>query len=229
MTVAPLVSAPLTKNNRAPGAGSEKQLQGEPIVHFVREPGTVALEVSDPDSLFDRETPPAFPHTGPMLNKAVARFLVDSVREDRRKPEVEVTVAFRTSPLRPEEEAGTRSQISNFFANEAELAALERRVNSTEGFSSFRFAIPLLLLAALVAGLLASHPSVLGGPTYITALAYLVLITVVWVMIWDPIEKILFDSYYIRLRIRALNKLARAKITFVHRSAPAADAPPNPD
>jgi len=57
---------------------------------------------------------------------------------------------------------------------------------------------------------------------YLTALAYLVFITIVWVMLWDPIEKLLFDSYFIRLQSRALHKLAAAKIAFVYGSTPAA-------
>jgi hypothetical protein len=67
-------------------------------VRFATSPGKVEVGVGDLNALFDRTPPPTYPHTGPMLNKAVARFLVDSVREQRRTPEIEVPVALRTAP-----------------------------------------------------------------------------------------------------------------------------------
>lgn len=228
MVVPPTVSASPAQPHRAPEVERDAPPNGEPILHFERSPGRVEVELKDLDSLFDRDAPPTYPHTGPMLNKAVARFLVDSVRQDRRSATVEATVAFRTSPLRPVEEASARAQMSSFFANEAELAALEQRVNRTEGFGSVRYAIPVVIAAGLIAGLL-TNPSTLGVPAYLTALAYLVVITVVWVMIWNPVEKLLFESYFIRLRIYALHKLASAKIGFVYRPVPASPAGPIPD
>ena len=77
-----------------------------------------------------------------------------------------------------------------------------------------RFVIPLVLFAALIAGLLSTNPSALGGSTYFTAIAYLVFITIVWVMLWGPIEKLLFDSYFIRLGSTPSGKLAAAKVVF---------------
>jgi len=52
-------------------------------------------------------------------------------------------------------------------------------VNRTEGWGSLRFAIPLVLFAVFIAGLLSTNPAVLGGSTYFTAIAYLVFITIV--------------------------------------------------
>jgi hypothetical protein len=161
-----------------------------------------------------------------MLNRAVAKFLVDSVRENRSMDTIGITIAIRTGGLRPDEEGRVRAWMSRYFANEAELTALEQRVNRTEGWGSLRFAIPLVLFAALIAGLLSTNPSALGGSTYFTAIAYLVFITIVWVMLWGPIEKLLFDSYFIRLRIHALEKLAGAKVSFRIGPAPAATTAP---
>ena len=163
-----------------------------------------------------------------MLNKAVAKFMVDTVREDRRSMNVRVTLRLRGSPLRPEEEAGTRAQMSSFFANEAEMAALEQRVNDTEGLSSLRFAVPVVVVAGLAAGLL-TNPATLGGPAYLTEIAYIVAIVVSWVMLWDPIEKLLFESYFLRLRIRALRKLATARIEFVYQPGLPTNGRPVPD
>jgi hypothetical protein len=186
----------------------------------------VELELPDLSALFDPSTPPTYPHSGPMLNRAVAKFLVDSVRENRSMDTIGITIAIRTGGLRPDEEGRVRAWMSRYFANEAELTALEQRVNRTEGWGSLRFAIPLVLFAALIAGLLSTNPSALGGSTYFTAIAYLVFITIVWVMLWGPIEKLLFDSYFIRLRIHALEKLAGAKVSFRIGPAPAATTAP---
>lgn len=189
-------------------------------MHFATSPGKVEVEAKDLDGLFDRTAAPTYPHTGPMLNRTVAKFLVDSVREQRRTPEVEVTVTFRCPPLPAEEEASSRAQMSSFFSNEAELAALDLRVNRTEGLGSLRFAVPLVVVAGLVAGALYVNLGTSSAVDYLTALAYLVFITVVWVMLWDPIEKLLFDSYFIRLQHRALRKLAAAKVAFSYRATP---------
>ena len=201
------VSTSPAESDRARGIEKGVPLHGEPLVHFDKSPGRVEIELKALDRLFDRDAPPTFPHAGPMLNKTLAKFMVDTVREDRRSRDVAVTVTFRSSPLRPEEEAGIRAQMSNFFANEAEMAALDRRVNSTEGLSSLRYSIPVVVVAAFFAGLL-TNPSILGGPDYLTELSYLALIVTIWVMLWDPLEKLVFDSYFIRLRIYALQKLA---------------------
>lgn len=216
------MNASSAENDPVRVVGSASGRNGEPIVHLATVPGKVEVRVRDLDALFDRTVSPTYPHTGPMLNRAVAKFLVDSVREQRRTPEVEVTVALQTPPLGAEEEASHRAQMSNFFANEAELAALDLRVNRTEGLGSLRFAIPLVVLAGLVAGALYVNLGTSSAVDYLTALAYLVFITIVWVMLWDPIEKLLFDSYFIRLQSRALHKLAAAKIAFVYGSTPAA-------
>lgn len=222
------MNAPRAELDRTWGVEKGAPLSGEPIVHFERSPGRAEVELKDLDSLFDGDVPPTHPHTGPMLNKAVAKFLIDSVREDRRSPTVRVAIQFRGSPLRPKEEEGTRAQMSNFFANEAEMAALEQRVNDAEGLSSLRFAIPVVVVAGLAAGLLI-NPATLGGPAYLTGIAYIVAIVVSWVMLWDPIEKLLFESYFLRLRIRALHKLATAKIEFGYSSGHSTDPRPTPD
>jgi hypothetical protein len=202
---------------------SEPPLAAEPLLHFERTPGRVEVELSDPSALFDRGASPTFPHRGSMLNSAVSKFLVDTVREDRRSADVNLTITFRGSSLPSGEEAVARTQIGRFFATEAEMVALQQRVNRTEGLSSLRYAIPVVVVAGLIAGLL-TNPSALGAPDWLTEIAYLVAIVVTWVMLWDPIEKLLFDSYFIRLRIRALHKLAKAKVAFAYQpdSLPAA-------
>jgi len=213
-----------------PRSEAEKgaRLIKEELVPFETSSGKVAVELKNLDSLFDRDATLTYPHTESMLNKSVAKFLLDSVRLSRRNPKVELTLAFRTPPLRPEEEESTGAHMSRYFTIEAKLAVLEQNVNRTEGVGSLRFAIPVVIIAGLVAGYLSLNTSLLG-PSYLTALAYLIVITIVWVMLWDPIEKLLYDSYLIRLRIYALRKLAAVKIAFVYLPAPATLAGAVPD
>jgi len=47
-----------------------------------------------------------------------------------------------------------------------------------------------------------------------TFAVYFVLLVLVWVFIWDSIEKLVFDSMFIRMRALALAKLRDAQITF---------------
>jgi hypothetical protein len=83
---------------------------------------------------------------------------------------------------------------------------------------SLRYAAPLVAVALLVMGLLYSQVGALSGTGYLIALTYLVFATIVWVMLWDPVEVLLFDSYFIRSRIRALRVLASAAVEFTYRS-----------
>jgi hypothetical protein len=151
-----------------------------------------------------------------MVNSSIAEFLVDSVREQRREPNVTVVVATDDPTSPPEREANARAQLGRFFANEAELVGLEIRVNRTEGAESLRYALPLVILAGLFA--LIANSGLLAGelPEGLLALLYVIFVVVVWVLLWDPIEKLLFDSHLLRLRWRALKKLESASYTFVH-------------
>jgi Na+-transporting NADH:ubiquinone oxidoreductase subunit NqrE len=73
--------------------------------------------------------------------------------------------------------------MSSFFANEAEFAALDLRVNRTERLGSLRLAIPLVALAGPVARALYVNLGTSSAFEYLVALAYLVFITIVRVML----------------------------------------------
>jgi hypothetical protein len=229
MTVAFAVSGPLTKDRPSSSIGKDVLQSGEPIVHFARSPGRVEIELKDPGSLFDLTASVAYPHSGPMLNNAVAAFLVDSARERRQRPQVSVNITFQTPPLGAEEEASIRAKMSHYFANEIELVELEKRVNRTEGFGSLRYALSLVLLAGLGLGVLYLYAG-LGTSEVVSLgeLAYLTLVIIIWVMLWDPIEKLLYDPYFFRLRIRALHKLSKAEVTFAYRSTSKGAPEPKP-
>jgi len=187
----------------------------EPLVHLTQTTGRVEVRVRDLGALFDPEATPGYPHEGPMVNPSIAEFLIDAVREQRHQPKVEVVVIVEKPPSDPEMESRVRAQLGRFFANEAELVGLQIRVNRTEGLESLRYALPLVVLAGLVAVIASS--GVLEGelPPGLLSFIYVVFVVVVWVLIWDPIEMILFDSHLFRLRMRALRKLESATYTVV--------------
>ena len=179
--------------------------------------GRVDVRLPNLDALFDRSTPPTYPHTGPMVERSVAKFLVDATRQQRRRPEVEVVLGLEGPPLSTATEDDTRHRVHRFFGNEAELAALDLRVNRAEGVGALQFSIPFVLIALLAAGVLYVHVGVASGAGFIETLVYLVFITIVWLMLWDPLELLLFDGYLIRRRLHALKKLSRARVTFAYR------------
>ena len=118
--------------------------------------------------------------------------------------------------MAPAEEADVRDRLSRFFETERELAELDRDVNRSEGLASLRYAVPVVLLAVLVIGIFYSQVGALSAEGYVAALVYLLFVVVVWVMLWDPIEVLLFNSFFLRLKIRALRKLAEANVRFVY-------------
>ncbi|HYA70302.1 MAG TPA: hypothetical protein VEH28_02905 [Thermoplasmata archaeon] len=208
-----------------PTSGSNPVPSAEPIAHFGSTRGRVEVHLSSLEGLYDRDSRPTYPHAGPMIDDSVAEFLLAAAREQRRVPKIEVVLNLDSRPLGPDLEAATRAQVHSFFANEAELAALDVRVNRSEGVGSLWYAVPLVAVALLVAGLLYANVGTLNGTGYLTTLTYLVFITIVWVMLWDPFEVLLFDSYLIRSRVRACRKLAAASVVFVYPSAAGAKSP----
>ncbi len=196
----------------------------ETVPSFRQKPGTIEVHLPDLDALLDRTRGPSFPHMGPVVEPSVAKFLVDCAREQLDQREIEVVVELDQDPLAPSVEAEARAQMHRYFATEAELASLELRVNRSEGLGSLRYAVPLVLAALLVAGLFYTQIGGTTGVSYLEALTYLIFITIVWVLMWDPLEMLLFNSYMIRRRLRAFQKLTRGPVTFVYRSTPGARA-----
>ena len=191
-------------------------------------PGRVEVHLPGPEALFDRRTAPTYPHTGPLVERSIGRFLVDATREQRGQREIEVVIVSDGPAIAPSAEEDTRNHLHRYFANEAELAALDQRVNRSEGLGSLRYSIPLTLVALLLAGLFYTQLGSASGVGYLEALTYLVFITIVWVLLWDPLEMLLFDSYLLRLRVRALRKLARARVTFTYGSTGPGPLPEDP-
>ncbi|MFZ0699900.1 MAG: hypothetical protein WAN74_06925 [Thermoplasmata archaeon] len=89
-----------------------------------------------------------------------------------------------------------------------EAVELEREVNRREGMQSLYVGLATALAA------LAFVLFVDIGLGFHTLVIYFVLPVLVWVLMWDSIEKLVFDSMFIQMRARALRKLRDATITF---------------
>lgn len=188
-------------------------------------PARLTVEAGSLDALFDKGTEPAFPHTSRLVDHRLAEYLQNLIRERRRVPRVNLEISLREPPRGPSEEEAARRDLHAYFLAERQIVALDLRVNQREGWAFLGRTFPLVIVALALAGVLyVFEPSFSSKPIgeLVTTLVYLFFITIVWVLLWDPIEKLLFDAYSLRARIAALEKLAGASVRFIHPPTPAA-------
>lgn len=181
-------------------------------------PLNLRVEARNLDALFDRDTEPSFPHVARRVDKRLADYLENLVRERRQAGAVTLDIVLRESSGSPAEEEAARDDFRTYFLAERQVAHLELRVNQREGWGFLRRTFPLLIVALALAGFFTIYgPRFPTGPVgeLTTALFYLLFITIVWVLLWDPIEKLLFDAYLLKSRIAALERLGEAHVRFI--------------
>ena len=91
------------------------------------------------------------------------------------------------------------------------------RVNVHESWGFLRRRGPLALIALAIAG-----AQYLNGPglssgrraSFSSAAVCLFFTTILWVVLWDPIEQLTFDSIVLRTRARVLRRLGDATVRF---------------
>lgn len=187
-------------------------------------PSRLRVDAASPDALFDASAPAVFPHRGRMVASDLADHLEKRVRQHPRGGHVTVEIHL------PADERGDSSQqpaaaesFRAYFRQEREIVELDLRVNQREGWGFLLRMLPILIVALGIAGLF-----YVLEPTFVSeswralavALVYLVFITIVWVLLWDPIEKLLFDAFLLRARIHALARLADATVEFARGPPP---------
>jgi hypothetical protein len=182
----------------------------------------IDIHLPDADALFEKEDRPAYPYRGRSLQRGLAEQLINQTREARTTPKVSLSIRLSCPPVLPEKEESVRSEIRSYFSVKAELADLEARVNQREGWRSMVIAAPIVTAAGLIAYPLSAY----GASSFALSFLYLIILTVVWVMLWDPIEKLVFDPIFIRLRARALVKLKAASVKFWYDTPHGAGDPP---
>ena len=158
-------------------------------------PGPLRLPViaGEPQDLFEEGT---FPFRGPVLNESVRDHLLLRVREARTVPVVELEVRFERD-------------LRAFYTGAAEEAEAEVRVNHIEARHTFMLGLIGSAIALAVAIPVRLY---LGFDFYIIEF---LCIVVVWILMWDSIEKLLWDSMLLRMRSTATRKLRDAAVRFV--------------
>ena len=149
-----------------------------------------------------------FPFRGPILRAPLAEYLENHARRARTAPSVDLTIRSGDAPLDAEAQAQFVRNYRSFFGVKFDGAELERAVNRREGLQSLYVGAATSLVA------LAFVAFVDVGLGFHTFAIYFVLLVLVWVLMWDSIEKLAFDSMFIRMRARALAKLRDAQVTF---------------
>ena len=152
-----------------------------------------------------------------MVERQFAGYVENLVREHRAPASIDLEIVLREPSPGPVQEEAARRDLRTFFREERDVGELDVRVNQREGWGFLRRTFPLLIVALALAGVFyLSGPGFPGGPVgeLLTALFYLLFITIVWVLLWDPIEKLLFDAYLLRSHVRALEKLGDASVRF---------------
>ena len=170
-------------------------------------PGPLRLPViaGEPQDLFEEGT---FPFRGPVLNESVRDHLLLRVREARTVPVVELEVRFERE-LTAEEKTQFERDLRAFYTVAAEEAEAEVRVNHIEARHTFMLGLIGSAIALAVAIPVRLY---LGFDFYIIEF---LCIVVVWILMWDSIEKLLWDSMLLRMRSTATRKLRDAAVRFV--------------
>ena len=168
-------------------------------------PLRLSVDAARPDDLFEDG---AFPFRGPVLKESVQEYLLQSTRIARTVPEVELAFRFARSPT-DEEQARFERELRAYYEVATEEVQREIRVNRVEGRRTF-----LLGLIGSVIALAIAIPTrlYLGFDFYIVEF---LCVVVVWVLMWDAIEKLLWDATLLRMRYRAVRKLRDATVRYI--------------
>ncbi len=173
----------------------------------------IVIVLPAPTAIFAEESP-GYPYPGRPLREAAAERLLEEARLRRSAPSLAVEVRAASPPLAPDEEDRLRRDWAGFYRAEAERADLAVRVNRIEGWRSFLLGVAGSLLAAAIV-----VPIRLWiGPDFL--LLEFLLVVVIWILMWDSLELLLFDSMFLRMKRAALVKLRDAEVRFRYSSAP---------
>ena len=171
-------------------------------------------------AVLDRDEPEGYPHEGVGLADGVGEYLEQLAREKFRSQRLTVEIAVRAGSPDPRAEEEVRDAIRRYFGSELDAAELELRVNQREGWAVFGWAV-LFTLAFIVGAVLLYllFPN-LGSHELFSYLLAGAVIIFVWVLIWDPFEKVTYTAQLMRYRNRALEKLRTATFRFIYAGPP---------
>jgi hypothetical protein len=146
----------------------------------------------------------------PVLKESAADYLLIQAHAARTVPRIEIDSRFAREASQ-EERARFEQNLRDYYQVANEEAHAQIRVNRVEGRRAFvlgAVTIPLRL-----------H---FGCDVYIVEFLALV---VVWILLWDSIEMLLWDAMLLRMRYRATRKLRDATIRYSPRRSPSETSP----
>lgn len=173
-----------------------------PRPRYREEEGRPCIDVRVPsiENLFDRRDPAPFRERD--LDPGLREYLVESVEDlVSRHPRL---VFWLESPCSQEE---LEQPVRGFFNYELERVVRERRRELREGFVGLLFAFGLIALFLSLSQVLGT---LLTG-TFGAALKEALIISG-WVLLWRPIEVLVYDGIPWRRRRRVLRTLLDAPI-----------------
>lgn len=174
-------------------------------------PLRLPVETARPEELFEEGS---FPFHGPVLKDSVKDYLLTRVRTARTVPDVELDFHFDRE-LTEEEKARFERDLRAFYEVAMDEAQAAIRVNHIEA----RRAFVLGLIGSVIALAVAIPLRVYAGFDFY--IIEFLCIVVVWILMWDSIEMLLWDSMLLRMRFNATRKLKDSTIRYT----PASRAP----
>lgn len=178
----------------------------------------VELHLRSPEQLFDLRDPAPF-HDRDLADDAVA-YLLAAMEDVRKHEAVEFRFIFA---CREEQSALTSDEleaaIRAHFRYEHDRAQRQRVTNRRQGQKTLLAALPLLALALAISARLESYAS--------THTAWKVVregLTIFgWVVLWNPIDALLFSGWPIRERALLFQRIERSpyRMIFATQEPPA--------
>jgi hypothetical protein len=180
-------------------------------------PLRLSVEAPRPEDLFEEG---AFPFRGPILKESVRDHLLTRVRIARTVPDVELDFRFDRE-LPEKQKAQFERDLRAYYEVAIEEAHSELQVNHVEARRAFILGLIGSVIALAVAIPLRLY---FGFDFYIVEF---LCIVVVWILMWDSIEMLLWDAMLLRMRYTAARKLRDATIRYTP-TARAGEGAPSP-
>lgn len=172
------------------------------------DPVEIRLPVCSLEALLDASGSPVL---RAHLHPDAAEFLYDEAAGFPPKNGYRVTVEAPEDPVRTRE---VEQAIRSHFTSMAERTRRELRGEFRRGLKSLGFAALVVALLFLVQELLA-----LSGDGRLHRMLAQSLIVISWVMLWIPLEALLFAPMNLRRRRKILEELGRAPVSVVRQEA----------
>ena len=142
------------------------------------------------------------------LTLAVRRALAKSIRHPHG---LLLTIMLPADQITPGLEAQTREAIQRYAKAKIDDNKLSIRLSRLRGLVGLLMVVALSLIVFIAAGLLVLGP-LANANTVVQGLIIGCASVFAWVIIWDPLERLLFDWVTPSLENRVMNKMMNAQV-----------------